>query len=256
MQTSDEHPAQEQGSSLQRIGTDLRDRLPQILLLAVLVIAASLRLIGLSWDEGTHLHPDERFLSMVETSIQFPSSLGEYFNTDVSPFNPHNVGHGFFVYGTLPIFIVRYVGEWVGKTGYGEIHIVGRAVSTMFDLVSILLVYLIGTRLYRRRVALLASFFVALSVLLIQHAHFFVVDSIANTFILAGFYFAVRVLDEGDIYDYLLFGLALGMSVASKINAVPLAGVVALAGLVRICRAAPEVRVRELYRVSLYLVAA
>ncbi len=256
MQTSDEHPAQEQTSSLQRIGTDLRDRLPQILLLAVLVIAASLRLTGLNWDEGTHLHPDERFLSMVETSIQIPASLGEYFNTDISPFNPHNVGHGFFVYGTLPIFIVRYVGEWVGKTGYGEIHLVGRALSTTFDLISILLIYLIGTRLYRRRVALLASFFVALSVLLIQHAHFFVVDSIANAFILAGFYFAIRVLDEGEFYDYLLFGLALGMSVASKINAAPLAGVVALAGLARICQATPEARKRELYRVSLYLIAA
>ncbi|NIS79475.1 MAG: phospholipid carrier-dependent glycosyltransferase, partial [Anaerolineales bacterium] len=234
----------------------IRTQLPGLLLVLILGLAVSLRLVGLNWDDSSHIHPDERFLTMVETSLRIPSSLGEYFDTSLSPLNPHNVGHGFFVYGTLPIFLVRIVAEWAGKTGYDEVNLVGRMISTFFDLISIYLVFLIGKRLYRRRVAFLAALFTALSVLLIQHAHFFVVDPAANTFILAGLYFAIKILDEGSWFDYLLFGLMLGMSVASKINAAPLAGLAALAGLVRIYRAEPPEMSRVLIRTTGYLVLA
>jgi len=205
----------------------------EIILIGVLLLAAALRLVGIGWDRQTHMHPDERFLTMVETSLQLPDSIGQYFDTATSPFNPNNVGHTFFVYGTLPIFLVRIIGEWIGQTGYDQIYIVGRAASAVFDTVSVFLIYLIGARLYSRRVGLLAAAFTATSVLLIQHAHFFVVDSFANTFILAGIYFAVRAMDEGKLLHYALFGAALGMAMASKISAVPLAGVIVLASIVR-----------------------
>ncbi|HEY44547.1 MAG TPA: phospholipid carrier-dependent glycosyltransferase, partial [Anaerolineae bacterium] len=256
MQNSDKRPSPESTTSPAQILKYLREHLPEIALILVLLLAAYLRFVGLNWDEGTQLHPDERFLLMVEGALQMPSSLGEYFNTDVSKLNPHNVGYGFFVYGTFPIFIVRYLWEWIGQIGNGDIRLLGRAVSASFDLISIVLIYLIGKRLYRRRVGVLAALFVGLSVLLIQHAHFFVVDSVANTFILAGFYFAVRVLDEDRPSNYLLFGLALGMAVASKINTAPLAGVVALSAFYRVWQTDPEVRQRKLLKTLVFLVAA
>ena len=206
----------------------------EIILIGVLFLAAALRLVGIGWDRETHMHPDERFLTMVETSLQFPESIGQYFDTETSTFNPNNVGHTFFVYGTLPIFLVRIVGEWISQSGYDQIQIVGRAASAVFDTASVFLIYLIGARLYSRRIGVLAAAFTALSVLLIQHAHFFVVDSFANTFILAGIYFAVRAMDQGRLLHYILFGVALGMAVASKISAVPLAGVIVLASVVRL----------------------
>jgi 4-amino-4-deoxy-L-arabinose transferase-like glycosyltransferase len=206
----------------------------EIILVVVLVLAAALRLVGIGWDRQTHMHPDERFLTMVETSLQFPGSIGQFFDTETSTFNPNNVGHTFFVYGTLPIFLVRIVGEWISQSGYDQIHIVGRAASAIFDVTSVFLIYLIGAKLYSRRVGVLAAAFTAFSVLLIQHAHFFVVDSFANTFILAGIYFAVLAMDQGRLLDYILFGVALGMAVASKISAAPLAGVIVLASIVRL----------------------
>ncbi len=232
------------------------DILVGLLLVAVLALAAYLRFTGINWDELTHLHPDERFLTMVETSIKPPSSIGEYFNTDISPLNPHNVGHGFFVYGTLPIFLVRFVAEWVGKTGYDEVQLVGRTLSGVFDLISIMLIFLIGERLYSRRVGLLAALFLSLSVLLIQHAHYFVVDPIANTFILAGLYFAVRVFDTGRLLDYVLFGAVLGMAVASKISAVPIAGVLVLAAGARFIQTPAEERQGAALHTVAYLGAA
>ncbi|MEJ2011434.1 MAG: hypothetical protein P8X64_04320, partial [Anaerolineales bacterium] len=208
-----------------------------IALFLILVVGAYLRFTGLNWDEGTHLHPDERFLTLVESAIKLPSSLGEYFDTDVSPLNPYNSNYTFFVYGTFPIFLVRYVAEWVGQTGYDQVQLVGRALAASFDLVSLVLLYLIGKRLYSRKVGLLAALFGSLSVLLIQHAHFFVVQ-------------------RNQAKDYLFFGLALGLSVASKISTAPLAGVIALAALVQVLRAAPESRHDVLARALTYLIGA
>ena len=75
-------------------------------------------------------------------------------------------------------------------TEYGEIHKVGRAWSALFDIVSLLLVFLIGRRLYGRRVGLLAALLLAAAVLPIQLAHFFTVDSITACFTLLTVYWA------------------------------------------------------------------
>jgi len=38
-------------------------------LIAILLIGAYFRFVGIRWDDTFHLHPDERFLTMVETAI-------------------------------------------------------------------------------------------------------------------------------------------------------------------------------------------
>jgi YYY domain-containing protein len=205
----------------------------RIALVAVIAIGAVLRFSGINWDSQTHMHPDERFLTTVETSITIPNSLAAYFDTQNSPLNPHNTGHGFFVYGTLPIFLVRVLGEWSGEIGYGQIHLIGRAASASFDVLSIFLIYLIGRRLYDRRVGLIAAAFAAFTALLIQHAHFFVVDPFANTFILAAIYFAVVAIDDGRFRNFAMFGLFAGLAAASKISAAPVALVIVLTWLIR-----------------------
>ncbi|MBI1792582.1 MAG: glycosyltransferase family 39 protein [Chloroflexi bacterium] len=247
-----------------------------LLLILVLLVGIYFRTIGLNWDADQHLHPDERFLTMVESALQvkkceLPNTplescppeqvrwlgLGDYFNTASSPLNPQNRGFGFFVYGDLPIVLTRYVAEWVGRTGYDQVNMVGRQISLIGDLFSVLLIYIIAARLYNRRVALLGAAFSALAVLQIQQSHFFTVDTIANFFIFLAIYFAVEIvisrksgignLESIDtqnsalsaklrITNYALllikdplflfslgFGISLGLAVASKLNAVPLA---------------------------------
>lgn len=65
------------------------------LLLAIICAGAYLRTIGVDWDAGRHLHPDERFLSMVLNSMTPVKSVGEYFNTETSTLNPGNIGYDF-----------------------------------------------------------------------------------------------------------------------------------------------------------------
>ena len=241
-----------------------------LLLVVILLVGGYFRTIGINWDSNQHLHPDERFLTMVETSIQPVASLADYFNTATSTLNPNNVGHGYFVYGTLPIFLVRYAAEALDQTGYDQVYLVGRAFSAFIDLLTVFLVFVIALRLYRNtRLGLLAAAFSAFAVLQIQLSHFFTVDTFANFFTYLAFYFAVRVMTadtpgtpvssptetaEADMPparpspwawmqlswrgwgNYILFGLALGMAVASKISAAPLALLLPLAAVLFISR--------------------
>jgi YYY domain-containing protein len=229
------------------------------LLLAIICAGAYLRTIGVDWDAGRHLHPDERFLSMVLNSMTPVKSVGEYFNTDASTLNPGNVGYDFFVYGTLPLFIIRYVGEWVGQVGYDPITIVGRQLSALADIFTILLVFLIALRLFNSKAALLAAALYAFAVLPIQQSHFMTVDTFTNTFGMLTVYLGVVVLTRpsllnsgeepptarigfGQWFPYAAFGLALGMAAASKINAVSLALLLPAVEAVRFARLKPEER--------------
>jgi YYY domain-containing protein len=221
---------------------DWREAWPVAALTLILLVAAVLRLSGIAWDETTHLHPDERFLTMVETGLQLPQSIGEFFDTQTSRLNPFNANYTFFVYGTFPIFFVRYLAEWTSQIGYDQVHLLGRAASALFDLISLVLLYALGRRLYGRTVGVLAALLGAFTVLLIQHSHFFVVDLFASTFVIAGLYLAVRAQDEGRLRDYALFGVCLGAGMASKINTFPLAGVIVLAVVARVFSLAREKR--------------
>lgn len=232
------------------------------LLCLVLVFGASFRLVGSDWDEGRHLHPDERFLSMVLSSIEPVKSPAEYFNSDISSLNPGNRGYDFFVYGTLPIFIIRYVGEWTAQTSYDAITYLGRLLSAMAELGTILLVFLIGFKLYDKWVGLLAAAFYAFAVLPIQQAHFMTVDTFTNLFgmttVLAVVLISQRktqlaAFEAGspwrskaaEIWPYLFFGLALGAATASKINAAALALLLPAVEAVRYFHTPPEQRPRQ-----------
>jgi YYY domain-containing protein len=170
------------------------DILIGFLLILTLLGGAYLRLVGLNWDENQHMHPDERFLSLVQVAIAPVDESAGYFDTDNSPLNPANRGYPFFVYGTLPIFIIRYLGEWTGQTGYHEITLLGRQVSALFDLITVLLVFLIGRRLYNKWTGLLGAAFYSLAVLPIQLSHFMTVDTITNTFAYLAVFAAVWAL--------------------------------------------------------------
>ena len=139
----------------------------------------------------------------------------------------------------LPLIIVRYLAQWLGQTGYDQVNIVGRQVSTIADLGVIFILYLIASRLYGRKTGLLAAAFSAVTVMQIQQSHFFTTDNPANFFAFLAIAFAVLIADEheaepdtstiGSLFrDRLLwlsvgFGLTFGMAVASKLNAAPMA---------------------------------
>lgn len=234
------------------------------LLALILALAGVFRFAGLNWDEGTHLHPDERFLTMVAAAIEPARSFEEYFNTGASRLNPAHAGHPFFVYGTLPLFIVRYLAEATGFTGYDRIHLLGRFLSGFCNLASVLLIFCIGRRLYGTAAGLWAALFAACNVLFIQLSHFFIVDTFALLFSLPLLYLAARISLSGHAAggrehegcpagECLLFAFFFGLCLASKLS-FGLAGLLLPAALaLRLAGAPTGTRLRQLLRLLPWL---
>jgi YYY domain-containing protein len=230
--------------------TGWREWIVSILLILILLIGAAFRLTGVNWDDLQHLHPDERFLTMVTSALSFPGEdnagrlppgcrqWGGFFDTECSPLNPYNHDFGLFVYGTLPIFLTRWVGEVVNQTGYDQIHLVGRVLSALFDLSTVLLIFLIGRRLYGVGAGLLGALFLASSVLDIQQSHFFTVDTFTNVPILIAFWYALDVAGGKKWPAFLLAGIAFGLALAGRINIAPFAAVLIAAAALRAYRQA------------------
>ncbi|MGB1251036.1 MAG: DUF2298 domain-containing protein, partial [Candidatus Promineifilaceae bacterium] len=231
-------------------------------LMMILMMAGMFRYTGLSWDEFTHLHPDERFLTMVATRLEGVSSPIEYLRTSSSTLNPYNVRNGdgsmtfpSYVYGNFPMTVTRYSAEFLSTfcqtlndgcelydrqniqpVGYDGVHLVGRFLSASIDLIAVLFVFLIGRRLYDYRVGLIASALYAMATQPIQQAHFFTADNWSSGLATIAIYCAVRASERNQKRWYTLFGIFFGLSTASRINIAPLALLAGVAALVWLAR--------------------
>jgi hypothetical protein len=234
-----------------RSSFSVKPLIPISLLLLVLALGAFFRFTGLDWDDTYHLHPDERFLTDVASLLRSTDPL-TYLKTSESPLNPYNVGRTFFVYGNFPMTATRLVAEGVDSfcntfseqcdrsyIYYDGIHLVGRFLSAMADMVSILFIFLIGRRLYDWRAGLLGALLLAAAVLPIQQSHFFTMDNWAAALTVIAMYGAVRASENDSKFRWwVFFGAFLGLAVASRINLAPLAVMAGLAGFVWLARRA------------------
>ena len=187
---------------------------PIVAILLIFFVSLSFRLYGLNWDQGQHLHPDERFLTMVTNDISLPTSLAQYFNTSLSPLNPYNYAqYQFFVYGTFPLFLTKFIAVNFKFDNYQHLVFVGRFLSALFDSLNIFLLYLLSRKLTKNKFVYFPSLLYTFCVLPLQLSHFFAVDTFLTTFILATFTLLV----------YNIFPLAavtFGLALACKISAI------------------------------------
>jgi YYY domain-containing protein len=210
-------------------------------LVLILIAGAYFRFTGLNWDQNQHQHPDERFISMTAGQLTGVKSIAAYFDTQTSTLNPLN--YGSYTYGMFPLFFTWMAAEWLKMSSYDTLTLVGRAMSGLFDLAAVWMLYLLGKRLYDRRIGLLAAALGAAAVLPIQLSHYFAVDSFSTVFVIASFYFAILAIpikfpEEKPSYLNLiyfgLFGVVVGLAVACKVNTLPVFGIIALAGIAKI----------------------
>ena len=214
---------------------------------------------------------DSRQLQEWRCRHLYPHSdgAGPYFDARCSPLNPHQAGHGFYVYGTFPLFLAHFASEFVRDAAaagsalfsWQGHHLVWRALSAVFDIVTIVIIFALGSRLQGRGVGLMAALFYAAAPLAIQKAHFGTTNAIAASLVALALYFAVVVQQRGTWRAYIFFGLACGAAVASRLNLAPLAGIVVVAGLIQAApgfdnRLSRELRSRIALRVVIGLILA
>lgn len=245
-------------------------RLQRGALVLILVSAAALRLTGLDWDGFQHHHPDERYITWVATTIDFPSlrsnDWAAQWRPETSTFNPFRWPPGAasegivvlqdqprdFAYGHLPLYLgvlaTRLVEriaplliphlppDWpltadvlngAERIEFHHLAVVGRALTALFDVGTVLFTFFIGRRLYGAVVGLTAAALLAFTVLHVQLAHFFTSDPYLTFFAVAAIYFMVASQQAGQVSGrrggavYLaLAGAMVGLAVGSKFSAV------------------------------------
>ncbi len=217
----------------------------------ILLLGAAVRFHGLDWDRPAgasaplQMHPDERALSFVADRTDWPDGIGGYFDTARSPLNPYNSPETHsYVYGTFPLFLVKGVATLAGDdpagrgNSYDRTVEWGRAVTAVFDVGTIALVFALGAYLFGLRAGLLGSLFYALAVLPTQLAHFWTMDPYVTFFGVATLLLSAMTVTSERWWARggltLLLGLAVGLGLASKVTAWPLALAPVLATGIRI----------------------
>ena len=209
----------------------------EIGLLALILFAASvLRLTGIDWDGYFHYHPDERYITWVATTIEWPNDWRTALQPHQSSFNPYYwppnaASEGIvveqdqsrdFAYGHVPLYLGVAVTRlmerldsltavlptsWLltqdilnraGQVEFIQLTAVTRGLTGLLDVGTIWLIYLLGRRLYGVGTGLLAAALLAVNVLHIQLAHFYTVDPFMTYFVVAALYFMVRAVGKAE----------------------------------------------------------
>ncbi len=183
-----------------------------ILFIAILSIASVLRFTGINWDGGNQLHPDERFIFMTTTALDFQNDM-----------NPH-----FFAYGSFPLYLLKLISTTTGKLfpqllQYDTLPIIGRILSGLFDIGTLCCIYYLLHHLTKKKhIVYLGTLWYASSVLPIQLSHFYAVDTILTFFSCLTLFFTLRYYQHPSVRYALGIGIAVGLAIATKISAMVL----------------------------------
>ena len=230
----------------------LNQRLPWTFLplLIILVIGLGFRLYGIDWDSGYGFHPDERDIymrsgCMYDLLTEAPGhedcgyvrdqpdaeaglpDLDTLLDPDRSPLNPH-----WFPLGSILIYVLvffRSIIELFTDINALDMRFVGRTLSALADVGSILFVFVLGRRMFGSGVGLLAAAFTALAVIHIQNSHFYRPETFSVLFSLATFWAVLRMVEKRRLRDSALLGLMVGLALAPKVSVLPLVVPLALA---------------------------
>ncbi|OGK19925.1 hypothetical protein A3C23_04465 [Candidatus Roizmanbacteria bacterium RIFCSPHIGHO2_02_FULL_37_13b] len=195
-----------------------------LIVILIIFVAVLLRIINLNWDLDQHLHPDERFLTMTVNKITIPNNLADYLNPNKSSLNPYNNETLFYVYGTLPLTLAKIVAVKLNMDNYNDFTILGRFLSGLFDIGVLIFLYKIAQlfeKKYRfdKKIKLLVIFFYSITVLAIQHSHFYVVDNFLNFFFISGLYFITKFRYKRKLINLILSACLFGFALGSKLSA-------------------------------------
>lgn len=162
-------------------------------------------------------------------------ALRELFRNPAAPFHPdwfyRPPFHSYLIH-----FLVRLPVQLVGEalriadTDLLAAELVGARMVTMLMLMAIVA---IGHRIGRRFFDLVSARILALTLAscagLVAHAHYLSVDVPLAFWMLAAFYWCLKVLERGSVADYVIAGVLIGIAAATKYNGLAIAASLVLA---------------------------
>jgi 4-amino-4-deoxy-L-arabinose transferase-like glycosyltransferase len=192
--------------------------LEKSILIFIIVLALAVRICGISFGLPYLYHVDEERFAGI--SLQFLKG----------DLNPH-----FFYVPSLFTYLVA--GIWkiaflVGKI-FGKFQttaqfidsfyrdpttfmILGRMISILLSVGTILLIYLLGKKIYNPKVGLIAALFLIFSPEFNKISHYLNPDGPMVFFLVLSFFFIWRIYQTGKTKFYILAGFAAGLAFATK----------------------------------------
>lgn len=197
----------------------MKNKLINIFLFFCIMTGFILRTYNINWDQGFHLHPDERAIVLYTLPLSLPSSLSQFFSIN-SPLNSH-----FFAYGNFPLYLLRFSANIASNFNplfgqYQSINLIGRLLSAFFDSLTILVIFIITKKIASVKTALIASFIYSIMVLPIQLSHFYAVDTLLTFFITLTLLRLIIFYENPNFKNAFLAGVSIGFSLATKISAI------------------------------------
>jgi 4-amino-4-deoxy-L-arabinose transferase-like glycosyltransferase len=189
------------------------------LVIALIGLALLVRLVGLGWGlPYAQYHVDEQ---------GFGKFTIRYFTGDLDP-------HFFevpslYTYLTAAVWEGYYLGGKAAGTfvdhasfikAYGRdssvFILLGRLLTVLFGVGTVLLVFGLGRRMYGTRAGALAAILLIFSLEHVKQSHYFIPDVAMVFFLMLGFFFVWSIYTTGKARFYILAGLCAGLAYATK----------------------------------------
>lgn len=139
--------------------------------------------------------------------------------------HPHFFDYpGLHIYLQVAVSVARFLagamsGEWsaLGQATGGSFYLWGRAVTAMFGVATVLLVYQVGMR-WGARHALLAAGLMAVLPLHVRYSHYVLTDTPLTFFVTLTFLLSLSAHERGTLAGFVWAGAAAGLAAATKYN--------------------------------------
>jgi 4-amino-4-deoxy-L-arabinose transferase-like glycosyltransferase len=213
-----------------KIDSKIGKKATLIILLLILSVSFGLRARGLEWGipqapYWDSYHPDER--------VAFSSIMNMMKSKE--KFNPHyfiNPTFHYYMIGatwwlatktkSLPTLndIINEA-SWVTLDDITKIWLMARRISLVLGVLTVLLVYLIGRKIFTdRRFSLLGAWITAVMPTLVVQSHYMTVDGPAVFWFLLAFYILLIASEKQGMKYNLIAGFAGGLAVATKYTSI------------------------------------
>lgn len=195
------------------------------LLIAVLLLAFTVRAAGIGWGFPLTLNNDESAVVRSALGMRF-GDLNPHFFDWPSLYRYLN----FFLFMTFIKFRVpfqllfgvetmrRILPFWWDSDPL-PFYFLARLMTAILGTATVYVIYRIGRRFLDLKISLLAALFLAVNYYHVINSQIATLDVAMTFFFALSCYFALRIFEKGMLRDYLLAGLFLGLATSTKYNA-------------------------------------
>ncbi len=190
------------------------------LLILILILGVVVRLWGINFGLPYIQHLDEggvTYTAFFAAANHLKPDM--YFHTTFLPYSLillygvyYLFGLIFHLWGSTQQFFTAFLKD------PSIFILIGRMITVMISVASIVLIYWIGKKLYDYKIGLISALFLSLAFLHVQESHYIKEDVMMGFFGLLIYYNSYQLSQKGRYRNYLLCGLFLGLSFALKYN--------------------------------------